>query len=96
LRKSWAAVGAAHHVVELARACSRLEKVEFVSTVGVGGHRAVVPETWLTEPRAFHNTYEQAKAEAEAEESIRGEVERGLPLTVHRPSMVVGAGRERR
>ena len=71
------AVGAAHQVVELARACPRLEKVEFVSTVGVGGHLAVVPETWLSEPRAFHNTYEQAKAEAE--ESIRGEVERGSP-----------------
>jgi len=72
----------------MTRACSRLEKVEFVSTVGVGGHLAVVPETWLTAPRAFHNTYEQAKAEAEA--YIQGEVERGLPLTVHRPSMVVG------
>jgi nucleoside-diphosphate-sugar epimerase len=77
--------------VELARACSRLEKIEFVSTVGVGGHLPVVPETWITEPRTFHNTYEQAKAEAE--DAIRGEVERGLPLTVHRPSMVVGDSR---
>jgi nucleoside-diphosphate-sugar epimerase len=36
----------------------------------------------------FHNTYEQAKAEAE--DIVRVEVEGGLPLTVHRPSMVVG------
>ncbi len=82
------AVGAARHLVELARACPRLAKIEFVSTVGVGGYLPVVPETWMTEPRTFHNTYEQAKAEAE--DAIRGEVERGLPLTVHRPSMVVG------
>lgn len=82
------AVDAARNVVELALAGSRLEKIEFVSTVGVGGQLAIVPETWLTEPRTFHNTYEQAKAEAE--EFIRSEVKRGLPLTVHRPSMVVG------
>lgn len=82
------AVGSARNIVQLARACPRLQKVEFVSTVGVGGRLSIVPETWLTESRAFHNTYEQAKAEAE--EYIRGEVEHGLPLTVHRPSMVVG------
>ncbi|MDD2336994.1 MAG: SDR family oxidoreductase [Geobacteraceae bacterium] len=66
-----------------------LQKVEFVSTVGVGGRLGgIVPETWLTEKRSFHNTYEEAKAEAE--EMIRSEIEAGLPVTVHRPSMVVG------
>ncbi len=84
-----AAVASARNVLELAHACRRLEKVEFVSTVGVGGRMpGLVPETWIDTPRAFHNTYEQSKAEAEA--VIRPEVERGLPLTVHRPSMVVG------
>ena len=84
-----AAVASARNVVELARACHGLHKIEFVSTVGVGGRMpGAVPEAWITTPRAFHNTYEQAKAEAE--ELIRAEVERGLPLTVHRPSMVVG------
>ncbi len=82
-------VDSARHIMELARACAHLEKVELVSTVGVGGRtHGTVPEEWLTSPRGFHNTYEQAKAEAE--EVIRVEVERGLPLTVHRPSMVVG------
>lgn len=85
------AVGSAQNVVEFSRDCTRLEKIEFVSTVGVGGHLALVPETWLSKPRAFHNTYEQSKAEAE--DYIRSEVERGLPLTVHRPSMVVGDSR---
>lgn len=84
-----AAVASARNVVELGRACTNLQKIEFVSTVGVGGRLpGVVPETWITTPRDFHNTYEQSKAEAE--DYIRSEVERGLPLTVHRPSMVVG------
>lgn len=66
-----------------------LQKVEFISTVGVGGRLGgIVPESWITEKRAFHNTYEEAKAEAE--EMIRREIEAGLPITVHRPSMVVG------
>lgn len=84
-----AAVASARNVVELGRACANLQKIEFVSTVGVGGRLpGAVPETWITAPREFHNTYEQSKAEAE--DYIRSEVERGLPLTVHRPSMVVG------
>ena len=82
-------VDSARNIIELAHRCARLEKVEFVSTVGVGGRtRGAVPEDWIVTMRDFHNTYEQAKAEAE--EVIRAEFERGLPLTVHRPSMVVG------
>jgi len=86
------AVGAARNVLalaEAARAAGALEKVEFVSTVGVGGRRDdALEERWITEPRSFHNSYEQAKAEAE--ELVALACERGLPLTVHRPSMVVG------
>ncbi len=82
-------VDSAKHILELATTCAHLEKVEFVSTVGVGGRTdGMLPEEWLATPRDFHNTYEQAKAETE--EAVRAEVERGLPLTVHRPSMVVG------
>ena len=89
------AVSAAENVLELAcasRRFGRLEKVEFLSTVGVGGNRpGVLPERWITESRGYHNTYEQAKAEAEAVVA-RGMAE-GLPITVHRPSMVVGDSR---
>jgi thioester reductase-like protein len=82
-------VDSARNILTLARACSQLEKVEFVSTVGVGGRsHGTVPESWITAPREFHNTYEQAKAEAE--DLIRVAAEEGLPITVHRPSMVVG------
>ena len=86
------AVGAAENVLQLARAsqrAGRLEKVEFLSTVGVSGTRpGVLPETWITEARGYHNTYEQAKAEAEA--LVARGVAEGLPISVHRPSMVVG------
>jgi nucleoside-diphosphate-sugar epimerase len=90
------AVDSVANVVALARACPALCKVDVVSTVGVGGRlQQAIPERWLTEPRAFHNTYEQAKAEAE--DFLREQVARTpLPLTVHRPSMVVGDSRSGR
>jgi len=85
------ALGSAEQVLSLTRDLhdrGRLGKLEFVSTVGVGGRTTIVPERWIEEPRAFHNTYEQSKAEAEV--LVRQHVERGLPVTVHRPSMIVG------
>jgi thioester reductase-like protein len=85
-------VGSARHIMELGKICkanNHLKKIEFVSTVGVGGRmQGVVPETWLTLKREFHNTYEQAKAEAE--DFIKSYADEGFPITVHRPSMVVG------
>jgi thioester reductase-like protein len=83
------AVEAARNVLGLARASGQLEKVEFLSTVGVSGRApGPLPERWITGRREFHNTYEQAKAEAE--DVLRAEVEPGFPLTIHRPSMVIG------
>ncbi len=87
------ALGAAKNIVELALACKQsgaLQKIDYVSTVGVGGKMpGIVPETWITQPREFHNTYEQSKAEAEI--YLREQIEQyNLPVTVHRPSMVVG------
>lgn len=85
------AVSSALEAIELAKKCQvngQLQKIEIVSTVGVGGKLGVVPEDWISTSRGFHNTYEQAKAEAE--DIARRHVDAGLPLTVHRPSMVVG------
>lgn len=90
------ALGATKTIVDLALQCQasgQLQKIEFVSTVGVGGRLpGVLPETWITQARSFHNTYEQAKAEAEDYlfEQIKTY---SLPITVHRPSMVVGDSR---
>lgn len=90
-------VSSTKNIVELAKASksfgNHLKKIEFVSTVGVGGcMRGVLPETWITTPREFHNTYEQAKAEAE--DFLKEQINLyQLPVTVHRPSMVVGDSR---
>jgi thioester reductase-like protein len=86
------AVFAVEEVVLLARACAELRsypKVEHLSTVGVAGRRpGLIPEEPLGNECGYHNTYEQAKAEAE--EIILNEIHAGLPATIHRPSMVVG------
>lgn len=73
-------------------AVAPLKKFEYISTVGVGGKlRGPLPEEWILGPRDFHNTYESSKAEAE--DRVRMAAEGGLPVTVHRPSMVVGDSR---
>lgn len=86
------AVGATQHILAFARACQtrgKLEKADFLSTVGVVGRSdGILMEDWITAPRQFHNTYEQAKAEAEV--LVASACEAGLPITVHRPSMVIG------
>lgn len=89
-RKS--AVGSAERIFEFADGLhqrGQLEKVEFVSTVGVGGRTpSSLEERLVDAATSFHNTYERAKWEAEmvAARYLSG----GLPITVHRPSMVVG------
>jgi thioester reductase-like protein len=81
-------------VLELARRGARagtLRKIDLVSTVGVWGRTpGHMPERRLPEVTDFHNTYEAAKAEAERVVWAEGD---GLPITVHRPSMVVGDSR---
>jgi len=72
----------------LAATAGTLQKVDVVSTVGVWGRSpGCMPERRLPEVMHFHNTYEEAKAEAERVIWADGD---GLPITVHRPSMVVG------
>ena len=78
-------------VLDLGRRCARagtLRKIDLVSTVGVWGRTpGHMPERRLPEVSEFHNTYEAAKSEAERVIWAEGD---GLPITVHRPSMVVG------
>ena len=87
------ALGSVKNLVELCMACRSsggLQKVEYVSTVGVAGRMSgLAPEAWITQPRLFHNSYEQSKAEAEDYLMMKMDEYR-LPVTVHRPSMVVG------
>lgn len=89
------AVGSAQSVVDLARRCQasgQFVKLEFVSTVGVGGRMpGSIPEQPFREARTaedFHNTYEAAKWESER--YLWEQIDAGLPATIHRPSMIVG------
>jgi thioester reductase-like protein len=85
------AVTPARTLIGLARRAHRdgsLQKLDLVSTVGVWGRTpGELPERPVPEVREFHNTYEAAKAEAER---LVWTEATGLPVTVHRPSMVVG------
>jgi nucleoside-diphosphate-sugar epimerase len=83
------------HILRLAEEASSLEKLEYLSTVGVAGTlRGPISERKIDEPRTFHNTYESSKAEAEL--VVWEAMGRGLPVTIHRPSMVVGDSRDGR
>lgn len=86
------AVDSARHVVAFVDACRQagtFKKLDLVSTVGVAGRmRGTVPERPLRESRVFRNSYEAAKAEAET--FVLDQMQQGLPVTIHRPSMVVG------
>lgn len=83
-------VGSLNHILSLCfslKERGRLQKLEVVSTVGVGGRSTLslpeAPVTHLTPE--FHNNYEYGKFEAE-----KLLFKQDLPLTVHRPSMIVG------
>lgn len=90
-----ASVSATENILKFADLCKKneiLQKIEVVSTVGVGGKwEGALPERWIHESRVFHNTYEQSKAEAEL--MLEQRLISGLPITVHRPSMIVGHSR---
>jgi thioester reductase-like protein len=78
------------HIVLLARGCSEnLRKLEYLSTVGVAGRQpGIFREQPVTNHFETRNTYEQAKREAEM--LLWQECMRELPVTIYRPSMVVG------
>ncbi len=82
----------AQQVIAFASSAPLLKKVDVLSTIGVAGRmEGNVLEQRLTIDREYHNTYEQSKAEAE--ELYWQALADGLPVTLHRPSMVVGDSR---
>jgi nucleoside-diphosphate-sugar epimerase len=75
-------------VLELARQVDGLERFDYVGTAFVAGRRTdLVREDELEHEAGWKNTYEQSKYEAEL--ALRTQAG-GLPLTVFRPSIVVG------
>jgi thioester reductase-like protein len=80
------------NVLELARHCSGLERLQYVSTCYVSGRYAgIFREEDLEKGQAFNNPYEETKYLAEL--SVRAAMGEGLPVTVYRPSIVVGDSR---
>lgn len=85
------AVTSVSAILALAKRCQAnglLQKVDIVSTVGVSGLTpGLMPEEPMPNVEKFHNTYEASKSEAERYIFAN---QGDLPLTIHRPSMVVG------
>lgn len=84
-------VGGTRTVLDLARDCGRLERVVHWSTAMVSGDRK---GAWFEEDleagQKFHNAYERTKYEAER--LVRA-AQKQLPITVLRPSIIVGDSR---
>lgn len=75
-------------VLEVALGCKRLQRVCVWSTVFVAGDRSgTVYEEELLVGQGFRNEYEKTKADAEI---LAREAMRKLPITIVRPSIVVG------
>ncbi|MCB0349256.1 MAG: SDR family oxidoreductase [Bdellovibrionales bacterium] len=77
------------NVLQFAKACKQLKRLDYVSTCYVSGR---IPghffETDLAKEQTFNNFYEETKFHAEEEvEKARRD---GLPVTIYRPSIVVG------
>ncbi|HUS27488.1 MAG TPA: dephospho-CoA kinase [Kofleriaceae bacterium] len=84
-------VGGTRTVLELARDAARLERLVHWSTAMVSGNRSgTVYEEDLDAGQKFHNGYERTKYEAE--KLVRAAM-RQLPITVLRPSIIVGDSR---
>jgi thioester reductase-like protein len=76
-------------MVDLALRCDNLKHFNYLSTVGVNGcSRHILLEDIPPQGIQYHNTYEQAKAEAEI--YIFDQIYKGFPCTIYRPSMIVG------
>ncbi|MFN7951752.1 MAG: SDR family oxidoreductase [bacterium] len=84
-------VGGTKHILDFASACGKhgdFERLDYIGTAFVAGDRAgTVLEDELDCGQHFHNTYEQTKFEAE---KLVREHWKDLPITIHRPSIVVG------
>ncbi|MGE5181316.1 MAG: dephospho-CoA kinase [Acidobacteriota bacterium] len=84
-------IGGTRTVLDLAKDASQLERVVHWSTAVVSGdRRGTVYEEDLEAGQKFHNAYERTKYEAER---IARAAMRQLPVTVLRPSIIVGDSR---
>ena len=84
-------VGGTRNVLELAEACMKsgtFLRFDYISTAFVAGaKKGTVFESDLIRGQTFSNTYEQSKYESEL--FLHTKKDR-IPITIHRPSIVVG------
>lgn len=81
-------VRGARNMLDTAREAKSLERFNHLSTAFVSGDRTgVIMEHELQEDQNFRNAYEETKYQAEL--AMRDEMRR-LPITVYRPTIVVG------
>lgn len=78
------------NMLDFAERCRSLRRFHYVSTCYVSGrYDGVFHEDDLDVGQSFNNFYEQTKFQAEVEVRERS----GLPVTIYRPSVVVGDSR---
>lgn len=85
-------VAGTREVLDFARSCAALRRLQYVSTCYVSGrYPGIFRENQLEEGQKFNNAYEESKylAEVEVQRSMRS----GLPTTIYRPAIVVGDSR---
>lgn len=77
------------NIIELAKTCKFLKRFNYLSTMEIAGNiSGKISENFIKIKRNFLNTYEIAKSETE--EYLQSEIKKGLPITIYRPSMVIG------
>jgi len=80
-------VGGTRNILEFARACGELKRIDYIGTAYVAGRRrGIIREDELDEGQEHSNTYERSKMEAE---KLMRESMRELPIAVLRPSIVI-------
>ncbi len=85
-------VDGTRHMLEFARACRGLARFQYVSTCYVSGRYAgIFGEDDLVKGQEFNNFYEETKYLAELD--VQAERDKGLPVTIYRPAIVVGDSR---
>ncbi len=85
-------VDGTRNVLRFAAECRALERLQYVSTCYVSGRYAgPFAERDLVKGQEFNNFYEETKFLAEVK--VQEWMEKGLPATIYRPSIVVGDSR---
>jgi len=81
-------VDGTRNVIELARDCEKLRRLNHFSSCYVSGERVgVIAEDELDVGQGFHNVYEESKFNAER---LMQRAAESLPVSIYRPGIVVG------